>query len=196
MDIELSMNILSAEVPVPLIIENEQYVFSLIPELKDCKGFNQNNAWHIYDVYEHILKVIEYVPDNLTARFVALFHDVGKPAVYYADENGVGHFYGHWEKSAEVFADFSKKHKIDDAFARSVSNLILFHDINFGKLSDVDLDNVIDIFDLEELKLLFEIKRADLLAQNPEYHGLLKDYDKQEEIALSRKIAKCGESLF
>ena len=143
MDIELLMNILSAEVPVPLIIENEQYVFSLIPELKDCKGFNQNNAWHIYDVYEHILKVIEYVPDNLTARFVALFPD-----------------------------------------------------INFGKLSDVDLDNVIDIFDLEELKLLFEIKRADLLAQNPEYHGLLKDYDKQEEIALSRKIAKCGESLF
>lgn len=182
MNIELLMNVLSAEVPVPLIIENEQYVFSLIPELKACKGFiNQNNAWHIYDVYEHILKVVEYVPNNLTARFVGLFHDVGKPAVYHADENGVGHFYGHWEKSAEVFADISKKHKLDAGFAKSVSNLILYHDIYFGKMSDEALDKDIGIFNLDELELLFDNKRAELLAQNPKYHEMLKDYDEQEK---------------
>ena len=38
-----------------LIRENEEGLFSFIPELGLCKGFNQNNEWHIYDVYDHTL---------------------------------------------------------------------------------------------------------------------------------------------
>ena len=30
--------------------QNEEEVFLLFPELKICKGFEQNNDWHIYDV--------------------------------------------------------------------------------------------------------------------------------------------------
>ncbi len=187
MDIELLVSILSAKEPVPLIKENEEYIFSLVPELKKCKGFEQNNRWHIYDVYGHILKVVELVPQNLTARFVALFHDVGKPEVYREDENGVGHFYGHWEKSVEVFDRFSKEHGLDADFSKAVSKLIFYHDINFGSMSGDELDKTVNIFTSEELKLLFDIKRADLLAQNPEFHGLLKDYDIQEKTVLNIK---------
>ena len=63
----------------------------------------QKNIWHVYDVYEHILHVIDGVPNNITLRLAALFHDIGKPFVYKEDENGVGHFYGHWNKSKEIF---------------------------------------------------------------------------------------------
>ena len=64
------------------IKQTEQEVFKLIPELKVCKGFNQNNQWHIYDVYEHILHVISGVENNICLRLAALFHDIGMSLVY------------------------------------------------------------------------------------------------------------------
>ncbi len=178
--------ILLTPTPSSLLRANEAALFSLIPELEACKGFNQNSPWHIYDVYDHILKVVDLVPCNPTARFTALFHDVGKPPVYHEDENGVGHFYGHWEKSAEIFARFAREHELDESFAADVSKLIFYHDVNFAKLAGEERDFVLKKFTAEEIELLFAIKRADLLAQNPKYHGLLADYDVQREKAGQR----------
>ena len=96
-------NILINDKPSESLRKNEQEVFRLLPELKICKGFQQNNPWHPYDVYEHILRVVDGVPDNLYLRTAALFHDIGKPAKYYEDENGIGHFPGHWDESNEIF---------------------------------------------------------------------------------------------
>ena len=74
MDVNKLYEILMDDKPSILIKENEDYFFSLIPELKVCKGFNQNNPWHIYDVYEHILHVVDETPKDLSLRLVALFH--------------------------------------------------------------------------------------------------------------------------
>lgn len=51
-----------------ILKQNEKELFELIPELEKCKGFNQNNKWHIYDVYEHILKVVSGTDSNLYLR--------------------------------------------------------------------------------------------------------------------------------
>ena len=185
MSIELLMQILSSDDPSSLIKANEEYVFKVIPELAICKGFNQNNPWHVYDVYEHILKVLENVPENLTARLAALFHDVGKPEVYHADEQGIGHFFGHWEKSKEIFDKFASKYQIDAPLSATVSKLIYYHDINFAKLTQDEFNDIVLKFTSDEIKLLFAIKRADLLAQNPRFHTLLNDYDVQEAQTLS-----------
>lgn len=193
MNIELLTDILSSDDPVAMLVENEEYVFSLIPELARCKGFEQNNVWHIYDVWGHILKVVEGVPRDLKARYVALFHDAGKPAVYHADENGVGHFYGHWEKSVEIFEAFAREHGLDADFIASVSRLIHYHDINIAKLSERKLKGLVETLTAEELTLLFGIKRADLLAQNPIYHGLLADYDVQQAHVMAMKAAGNGK---
>ncbi len=187
MNIELLKSILTSKEPSALIKQNEEYVFSLIPELRICKGFQQNNPWHIYDVYDHILKVLDAVPKCLKIRMAALFHDVGKPYVYHADENGIGHFYGHWIKSVEIFESFAKSAGLDSEFSASVAKLIFYHDINFGKLSDKELEKIIEKFNAEELAALFDIKRADLLAQNPKYNWMIKNYEIQEEMMLKRK---------
>ena len=193
MSIELLTDILSSENPMARLIENEEYVLSLIPELAVCKGFQQNNSWHIYDVYEHILRVVEGAPRDFKVRCAALFHDVGKPAVYHADENGVGHFYGHWEKSVEIFEAFAREHGLDGDFIASVSRLIHYHDINLAKLSERKLKGLVETLTAEELTLLFGIKRADLLAQNPIYHGLLADYDVLEARVMAMKAAGNGK---
>ena len=58
-------DILLSNNPSILIRENEDYIFNIIPELRKSKGFNQNNPWHIYDVYDHILHVIDGVKENI-----------------------------------------------------------------------------------------------------------------------------------
>jgi len=68
-----------------LLKENEKELFELIPELEKCKGFNQNNKWHIFDVYEHIIHVVSFVQPNKYLRLAALFHDIGKPLTYTED---------------------------------------------------------------------------------------------------------------
>lgn len=184
MKTEILFKILLSDKPSKLITANEEYIFSLIPELVKCKGFNQNNSWHIYDVYEHTLHVIDGVPNNLPIRLAALFHDIGKPFVYTEDENGVGHFYNHWTRSAQIFIDFAQKYNLEQDLVEVVSKLIFYHDLNFEKIENEDEKIITNIFDKEELIMLFKLKRSDLLAQNSKYHNLINKYQKQEKYLL------------
>lgn len=185
---EFLLNILIQDKPSKLILDNEDKIFELIPELKLCKNFNQNNTWHIYDVYEHILHVVDGVSNNIVLRLAALFHDIGKPFVYTEDDNGVGHFYGHWDKSKEIFENFAIKYNLDEDIKNAVSNLILYHDINIDKLNDNSLTKLINVLGSYGINMLYELKQSDLLAQNPNYHYLLGDYEKQiEELKLKIK---------
>ena len=181
---------LLSEKPSFYISKNEEQLFKLIPELKACKGFNQNNEWHIYDVYNHTLSVIDNVSPNIYLRLAALFHDIGKPLSYTEDENGVGHFYGHWIKSKEIFDKYADKYNLDDYTKSIVSNLILYHDIRIPKLSENEIDELLNIFEPNEIEMLFELKRADLLSQNSKYHYLLDDYIVQRDNLLMQYSLK------
>ncbi len=188
MTIDVLNSILLSDTPSVLIKNNEQQLFSLIPELSSCKGFDQKSPWHIYDVYEHILKVTDLVACNSILRFAALFHDVGKPEVFHMDEKGIGHFFGHWERSAAIFRAFAEEHDLDAGFTNSVCDLIYYHDIGFDKLTDEELSELLKNFDEEKIRILFAFKRADLSAQNPKYRYLLDSYDLQEKRALKQLL--------
>lgn len=187
MDIRKLYNILLEDNPSKELLNNEEELFKLIPELRTCKGFNQNSDWHIYDVYNHILHVVDYVPSDLVLRLAALFHDVGKPISYKEDENGIGHFYGHWEESQKIFESFSNKYNLDKNMSNTISNLIYYHDMNIGKLNDLELKKIYNIFGIDGIDKLYKLKEADLLAQNKKYHYILKDYDKQKSKIIIKK---------
>lgn len=180
--------ILSLNKPSIYIKLYEDMIFDLIPELKVSKGFKQNNKWHIYDVYDHTLNVVDYVDaNNINLRYAALFHDIGKPYVYSEDENGVGHFYGHWDKSLELFLKFAKRNLFSENDIEQISKLIKYHDINFEHLTEEELYEIINVFSREELILLFKLKRADLLSQSSEFHYLLEKYYDQSKRVLELK---------
>lgn len=185
MEIKNLIEILLCDKPSELIKKNEKEIFEMIKGFKLCKNFNQNNIWHIYDVYEHILHVLDGVPCNINLRFAALFHDIGKPFTYTLDEQGVGHFYGHWDKSKELFVEFINKYDLSGVDCNLVSNLILYHDINIDKMSKDELNDLINVFGAD-LWMLFELKKADLLAQNPKFHNLLKNIENQREKILNK----------
>ena len=191
MTIEELYNILLCDRPSSILIDREKELFCLIPELEKCKGFQQNSDWHIYDVYEHILHVVDNTPSNLIIRLAALFHDIGKPYSYKEDDLGVGHFYGHWETSQRLFLEFANKYNIDKNICNRVSELIYYHDINISSIDDDKLKEVLNNFDNEGIIQLFELKRADLLAQNEKYRYKLDEYDIQK-----KKILKFRDTYF
>ncbi len=184
--VEELFDILLSDKPSDIIRTREEEVFCLIPELSVCKGFDQHNEWHIYDVYEHILHVIDNVPKNIVLRLTALFHDVGKPISYTEDEDGVGHFYGHWEESEKIFKKYADKYHLDKDLKNTVSNLIYFHDINIDKLNNLELKKIYGVLGTEGIKMLYQLKKADLLAQNSKFSYLLEEYTKQEDRLISQ----------
>lgn len=190
MELKFLIDIILEDKPSESIRKNEDEVFKMIPELSLCKNFNQKNEWHIYDVYEHILHVVDGVPNNLILRMAALFHDIGKPFVYKEDEAGVGHFYGHWNKSKEIFDKFSEKYNLDGDLRRKISNLILYHDLNIDRISEEEFNKLINVFDEDGIIMLFELKRSDLHAQNVNFHYMLDDYERQKVRVLSKMNKK------
>ncbi len=74
----------------------------VIPELKDCVGFDQCNHHHAYDVFTHTAHVVEAVHTDPALRWAALLHDVAKPKTFTLDESGTGHFLGHAAESAHM----------------------------------------------------------------------------------------------
>jgi len=184
------LEILLSEDVYERLKQNEQEIFELIPELRACKGFEQNNKWHIYDVYEHILHVVVFVDNNVSLRLSALFHDIGKPSLYTEDHNGIGHFYNHWNKSVEIFKKYKSNFDLSDDDVSLICNLIFYHDINIDKMAEEELNHMVNEIGLAFIKLLFSLKRADLLAQSPEFHSLLSNIDKQEQKVKKLKYHK------
>lgn len=167
--------------------KHEKDILILIPELSNCIDFNQNNKWHIYDVYEHILHVIKNVESNKILRITALFHDIGKPLTYTEDNEKIGHFYNHWIKSIEIFSKYKNKLNLEPNEAYIIKFLIFYHDLNIEKLNHDELKTIINNLGFYNIKLLFKLKRADLLAQNREYHYLLENLNIQEQKILEFK---------
>ena len=77
------------------LLEYRKTVCALVPQLRPSLGFDQRSPHHRYDLYTHVAHVVSLVPGDLTLRWAALLHDIGKPIAFTLDENSRGHFKGH-----------------------------------------------------------------------------------------------------
>ena len=99
----------------------------VIPELAPSVGFLQHTPHHAYDVFTHTALVVEAVPAELSLRWAALLHDIGKPASFTLDENGRGHFKGHAKISQEMTDAILLRLKAPSALRQLVTELIGQH---------------------------------------------------------------------
>ena len=165
-------DILLSNNPSEIIRKNKDAIFEIIPELKICDGFKQHNDYHIYDVLEHILHVLDEVENNSVLKIAALFHDIGKPNCFTIDEHGIGHFYGHWNESNKIFNKYANTFNLTQDEINLINDLIFYHDLNLNE----NLDKIKTVFK-DNLYLLLSLKKADILAQNPKYFNRLNDID-------------------
>lgn len=189
------LEILLSEDVYDKLKQNEQEIFELISELRVYKGFEQNSKWHIYDVYEHILHVVSGVDNNIYLRLSALFHDIGKPSSYTEDDNKVGHFYNHWNESIKIFKKYQENFGLSNEEIILITNLIFYYDINIDKITDEELNNMIISIGILNVSLLFSLKRADLLAQAPEFHSLLSNINNQEQKVKNYNLLKIRRKI-
>ncbi len=143
----------------------------IIPELKVCVGFKQHNIHHDKDVYEHILSVVENVPNKLELRLAALLHDIGKPKCFSIGDNGQGHFYGHQKISADMTKDILKRLKFDNKTIDKVDKLVYNHMARYNKLRTPNIKKFINKVGIDNLDDLFELQIADIKGSAKEYHS-------------------------
>lgn len=190
--IELNKLLLGDNV-TQVILENHEILGELCPELLKMKGFKQYNDWHVYDVLEHTAIAVGAAPKKLSSRLAMLFHDTGKVHTFTRDTMGVGHFYGHGEKSAEIVKEFLEKYKYDNATSELVYKLVKIHDL-YTEENEVLIKKRLNRIGKELFLELIKIQRADNTAQNPsrskkEYfdrlESMVKDIASRECFTLS-----------
>jgi tRNA nucleotidyltransferase (CCA-adding enzyme) len=111
-----------------ILLEYKDVMAVIIPELEPCIGFDQNNPYHIYDVYDHIAHAVaNYKGTVISVKMALLLHDIGKPECYTEDEKG-GHFHGHSVPSMRIAKDVMDRLRFDNKTRDEAVDLVLYHD--------------------------------------------------------------------
>lgn len=163
-------------------------ICEIIPEMKNTIGCEQNNPWHIFDVYMHTIYALkECASDDPIIRLALLFHDIGKPVVKTTDESGRDHFRGHAVKSANMAEKIMKRMKFSNQEIIDVSRLILYHDVFYETMNNPKKTVRKVLAALGEIRFMkhLEIRKADIKAQAN--NGMLERLEKVEKV---KEIAK------
>ena len=135
-----------------------------LPELAATIGFNQRNFHHVYDVFTHTAHVVEGVPPDLTLRWAALLHDIGKVPTFTLDEQGQGHFLGHAKAGAELANTLLLRLKAPTALREDVVFLIEKH------MTPLEADpkllrRRLSQYGEKRLRMLLQLQKADFCAK-------------------------------
>ena len=165
----------------------------ILPEFDRCMETAQNNPHHKYSVGEHTIVSIGNARPDRILRYTMLMHDMGKPSCKTTDEQGIDHFYGHQEVSAQMANDILRRLKSDNETRRSVSKLVRYHDLTCG-LTGKSVRKAISLIGEDLFPLYLEVKDADTRAQSDFRFQEKMDY--LEEVRhLYRKILEEGDCL-
>ena len=110
-----------------ILLDFPETVCQIVPELTPAVGFDQKNPHHCYDVYTHSVKALGRVRPEPALRLAALLHDIGKPACFSLDGQGVGHFYGHEGESARLAEQAAARLRLDKGTQERVVTLVARH---------------------------------------------------------------------
>lgn len=135
------------------------------PEFDAMMMTEQNNPHHQYSVGEHTIEGVREVAPEKVLRLTMLLHDVAKPVCKTTDEEGIDHFYGHEQKGEEMARMILRRLKFDNETTTRVCRLVACHD-RMPALNEKSVRKAIFKNGTEQYPALFEIKRADALAQS------------------------------
>lgn len=154
----------------------------VLPELSPMAGFDQKNPHHCYDILEHTAAAVEAIPAEPVLRLAALLHDIGKPKTFFTDEQGIGHFYGHAKVSTRLAEDILTRLKYDNNTKKQVLTLVEYHDYPI-ELTERSVKRALGKFTPELFFALIQLKRADNLAQHPDFRSRQEYYGQLEQLA-------------
>lgn len=141
----------------------------ILPELDKCIGFDQKNKHHRKNIYNHIIKVLDSVPNNLEVRLAALLHDIAKPITFTLGEDGEGHFYSHHLEGYSMTKTILKRLKFDNETIEKVAILVKEHMSRYPKLRSASVKKLIGRVGKENIENLINLQIADIIGSKPPY---------------------------
>ncbi|MDE5670892.1 MAG: CCA tRNA nucleotidyltransferase [Eubacterium sp.] len=150
--------------------EYKEVIGVIIPELKPAFDCIQNNPWHIYNVYGHIIHAVDAAPKDDIIRLTMLLHDIGKPSVKTTDEKGIDHFKFHAPVGADIAKTVLKRFKVSNEIYDKVTTLIYYHQ-GVENVDNIRVKRWLSKIGEDYTKSLFQVRISDLYAHNPEKIG-------------------------
>ena len=103
-----------------ILLEYPDVLGVFMPEILPCVGFDQHSVYHCYDVWSHTAYAVSAVKPVPVLRYAMLFHDIGKPETFAMDEEGRGHFYGHWRHSVPLAEAILNRLRMDNQSKKTI----------------------------------------------------------------------------
>ncbi len=136
----------------------------IIPELLEGYKVSQNKH-HIYDVYEHSLRSLDFAAKkgfNKYVRLAALFHDIGKPRTK-RGEGPDATFYGHEIVGAKMTAQILNRLRFSKKDIEKIVKLVRYHLFyyNVGEVGESSVRRLLRRVGKENIEELVQLRMAD-----------------------------------
>lgn len=145
----------------------------VLPEFDRMMQTEQNHPHHCKSVGEHTIAGMQNIAPDKVLRLTMLFHDIGKPLCKTTDTDGIDHFHGHPQQSAELAGKIFRRLKFDCDTMQAVCSLVRWHDYN-PCLTREAVRRAVVKTGQKQYPAIFAVKRADILAQS--------DYQRAEKL--------------
>ena len=159
----------------------------ILPEFDEAMETPQNNPHHCYTVGRHMIESMRQIEPDKVLRLTMLFHDIGKPVVRSTGEDGVDHFFGHADVSAQMACDILKRLKFDNETLNTVEKLITYHDFR-PHPNERSVRRFLNKVGKDLFPLVMKVQRADVAAQS--------DYQRSEKEERIREVEALAEKIF
>ena len=179
-------------------------ITQVIPELAPLVGYDQKNHHHIHDLYTHTALVVQHCPGDLTLRWAALLHDIGKIQTMVMGDAGPAHYHGHAAASAELADSILRRLKAPTALREQADTLIAKH-MTLPQPEKKYLRRHLGRLGWETMELLLQLQEADTLATGTgheaelalfsEIHGILEEIRSENACLSLRDLAVNGHDL-
>jgi len=136
----------------------------IIPELEEGYGITQNKH-HVYEVYEHNVRSLDYAAKknfNKYVRLTALFHDIGKPRVK-KGEGPDATFYNHEVVGAKMTFQILSRLKFPKKEIEKITKLVRYHLFyyNPGEVGESSVRRLIRQVGPEDMEELLQVRMSD-----------------------------------
>lgn len=153
-----------------IINDYREIIAVFIPEIRDMFDFEQNNPYHMFNVWDHTIEVLARAalfmdPNNLALALAAFFHDIGKPHSYQDGPDGIRHFYGHAAKSAEMADSIMRRMRFNNSIREQVVTLVKYHDADIKPEAKYVKKWLNKLGSEPLLRCLFMLKYSDIIGQ-------------------------------
>lgn len=213
------IKILMSDNASKLLVEYQDVLFQIIPEMESMVNFVQDDHYYNYDnVLDHTLRCLDYYGlrfdtdkewNDIVLRLALLLHDIEKPSTWEYDEYDRKDFGGHDKTSAITACHILKGLRFSNDVVNKVCQLIDYHCFDFdsdfhpkvavklllNEIGETQLRRLIalQLADLSEQRLyLTDKRRRDFVLQAK--HELEKIIENDECYSL-KQLAINGDDL-